>query len=76
MKKNQSNDDYIKLRSEKVRNIIGKMPQSLVWWSVTIITTMLIALSIIALCIKYPYGNGETILQHIVKSARFQNLFP
>lgn len=54
----------IELRSEKVRNIIGEIPPALVRWGIAIIVVIFVILLAIVLCIKYPYGNGETILQH------------
>lgn len=57
---------HIELRSEKVRNIIGEIPPVLVRWGLAIIAIIFIVLLAIALCVKYPYGNGETILQHLM----------
>lgn len=62
MKKNHTK---IELRSEKVRNIIGKVPTSLECWGIVIIIIILFILLSIILFVKYPYSNEETIFQHI-----------
>lgn len=58
--------ERIELRSEKVRNIIGEIPPALVRWGIAIIVIIFVILFAIVLCVKYPYGNGETILQHVL----------
>lgn len=55
----------IELRSEKVRNIIGKIPTSLECWGIIIIIIIILILLSVILFVKYPYSNGETIFQHI-----------
>lgn len=55
----------IELRSEKVRHIIGDIPPTLVRWGIALIVVIFAILLAIVLCVKYPYGNGETIFQHI-----------
>lgn len=63
--KNSNICDRIEPRSEKVRNIIGAIPSLLAYWSIAVIIVILVGL-ILAVCfIPYPYGNGETILQHL-----------
>lgn len=57
---------HIELRSEKVRNIIGEIPPALVRWGIVIIVVIFVILLAVVLCVKYPYGNGETILQHLL----------
>lgn len=57
---------HIELRSEKVRHIIGEIPPALVRWGIAIIVVVFAILLAGVLCVKYPYGNGETILQHIL----------
>lgn len=57
---------HIELRSEKVRNIIGEIPPVLVRWGIAIIVVIFAILLAVVLCVKYPYGHGETILQHIL----------
>jgi len=56
----------IELRSEKVRRIIGEIPPTLVRWGIIIIVVIFAILFAVVLCVKYPYGNGEAILQHIL----------
>lgn len=58
--------ERIELRSEKVRHIIGEIPPALVRCGIAIIALIFIILIIVVLCVKYPYGNGETIFEHIV----------
>lgn len=57
--------NHIELRSEKVRNIIGIIPQSLVYWGIAIITIIFVILMSIIFLVSYPYGAGETIFQHL-----------
>lgn len=64
--KKENTHSHIELRSEKVRNIIGEIPPALVQWGIAIIVVIFAILLAIALCVKFPYGNGETILQHII----------
>jgi len=56
----------IELRSEKVRRIIGEIPPALVRWGIAIIVIVFAILLTVALCVKFPYGHGETILEHII----------
>lgn len=62
----ENTQSRIELRSEKVRNIIGEIPPALVRWGIAIIVIIFAVLLAIVLCVKFPYGNGETILQHIL----------
>lgn len=67
METDKNTHDMIELRSEKVRQLIGEIPPSLVRWGIAIIAIIFMAL-IAAICLlPYPYSNGETILQHISK---------
>lgn len=63
--KTKDTNSKIELRSEKVRNIIGETPPALVRWGIAIIVVIFAILLSVVLCVKYPYGNGETIFQHI-----------
>ena len=56
----------IELRSEKVRKIIGTIPSSLVHWGIAVTAIIFITLMTVAFCAPYPYGEGETILQHLL----------
>lgn len=59
--------DKIELRSEKVRQLIGEIPPSLVRCGIVIIAIVFITL-ITALCLlPYPYSNGESIIQHFIQ---------
>lgn len=61
------NNGNIELRSEKVRKFLGKIPPSLVRWGTVIITVIFLALLATVCLIPYPYSNGESILQHLLK---------
>lgn len=63
-KKNYSSAP-IELRSEKIRNIIGTIPPTLVRWGITIIIIILVILMLVVFIVPYPYGEGETIFQHL-----------
>lgn len=55
-----------RLRSEKVRELLGEIPPSLVKWGTIIVAVVFTAL-IAALCLlPYPYSNGESIIRHIL----------
>lgn len=61
----RSSHERIELRSEKVRKILGEVPNGLVRRGTVIISIIFIML-IGAICfLKYPHGNGETIIEHI-----------
>lgn len=62
---NQSTHDKKELRSERVREILGEIPKGLIRWGTIIICIIFIALLVIVTCLKYPYGNGETIFEYI-----------
>lgn len=58
--------DKIELRSEKVRKILGEVPNKLIRWGIVIIFILFVILLIALSFLKFPYGNGETILEHIL----------
>lgn len=64
-KQTVSQTSGIELRSEKVRNIIGDIPSAPVRWGITVIAVIVAALLIAVFCIRYPYGHGETIFEHL-----------
>ena len=64
-KKNESHDK-IELRSEKVRNLLGEIPPSLVRWGTLIIVAILLVLLLVVCFMPYPHSQGESILQHIL----------
>lgn len=66
-KKEKTEVDRIELRSEKVQEILGAIPNGLVRWGIVVIVLIFVVLVTIALCVEFPYGNGETILQHVFR---------
>ena len=64
IRKNLNSD--IELRSEKVRNLLGEIPSSLVRWGTVIIIDILLILLLVVCFIPYPHSQGESILQHIL----------
>ncbi|MBD5280764.1 MAG: hypothetical protein HDS35_09515 [Bacteroides sp.] len=67
MNSQKINNGNIELRSEKVRKLLGEIPPSLVRWGTVIITVIFLALLATVCLIPYPYSNGESILQHLLK---------
>lgn len=61
------NHDKIELRSEKVRQLIGEIPPSLVRWGIAIIAIVFLALLAAVILIPYPYSECESILQHLLQ---------
>lgn len=57
--------DKIELRSEKVRQILGEVPNKFILWGVAVTCLIFAILILIVLLTKYPYGDGETIFEHI-----------
>lgn len=64
--KNQMSDD-IELRSEKVRDLLGEIPPSLVRWGTVIIVVIFLALILVVCFVPYPHSQGESILKHILQ---------
>ena len=64
MKKERPGD--IELRSEKVRNLLGEIPPSLIRWGTVIIIAIFLALLIVVCFMPYPHSKGESILQHLL----------
>lgn len=70
MEQKEKESDNIELRSEKVRNVIGKVPPRLVSLGTVIITIIVLALAIAFYKIPYPISieaNGEVINQETVQ---------
>ena len=64
MDKKDRQEDNIELRSEKVRNLIGEIPPSLIRWGTAVIVLIFLLL-LTAICfLPYPYSNGESIIRH------------
>lgn len=61
----KSSHDKIELRSEKVRTILGEVPNGLVRRGTVIICIIFIMLLAAVCLLKYPHGNGETIIEHV-----------
>lgn len=55
----------LKLRSEKVRNLLGEIPPALVRWGSLIIVAIFLILLLIVCFVPYPHSQGESILQHL-----------
>lgn len=64
MRKKRPSD--IELRSEKVRNLLGEIPPSLVRWGTVIIVAIFLALLLVVCFVPYPHSKGESILQHLL----------
>lgn len=60
-----SKHDKIELRSNKVRDILGEAPNKFIRWGTAMICLIFAILITVVLCLKYPYGNGESIYEHI-----------
>lgn len=56
----------IELRSEKVRNLLGEIPSSLVRWGTVIIIAVFLILLLVVCFVPYPHSQGESILQHLL----------
>ena len=54
------------VRSEKVRKLLGEIPPSLIRWGPVVLAAIFIALLTAACLIRHPYGNGESILMHML----------
>ena len=66
----QKESDNIELRSEKVRNVIGKVPPRLVSLGTVVITIIVLALAVAFYKIPYPISieaNGEVLNQRTVQ---------
>ena len=55
----------IELRSEKVRNLLGEIPPSLVRWGTVIIVAIFLILLLVVCFMPYPHSQGESIFQHL-----------
>ena len=64
MRKKRPSD--IELRSEKVRNLLGEIPPSLVKWGTVIVVAIFLALLLVVCFVPYPHSHGESILQHLL----------
>lgn len=55
----------IELRSEKVRKLVGSIPATLVRWGMVWMIVVSVLLVAVLVLVPYPYGGGETILEHL-----------
>ena len=60
-------EDNMEIRSEKVRNLVGEMPRSLVIWGIVVIAAVSLALLAAMCLVEYPYSHGESILGHVIE---------
>ena len=66
MKMDKDHHDNIELRSDKVRELLGEIPPSLVRWGTAIIASVFIGLVAAVCLLPYPYSKGESILRHFI----------
>ncbi len=64
--RDKDSHDNIELRSEKVRELLGEIPPSLVRWGTAIIAIVFIGLVAAVCLLPYPYSKGESILRHFI----------
>ena len=55
------------LRSEKVRNLLGEIPPSLVRWGTVIIVAIFLVLLLVVCFMPYPHSLGESIDKRMIK---------
>ena len=70
MEQKEKESDNIELRSEKVRNVIGKVPPRLVSLGTVVITIIVLALAVAFYKTPYPISieaNGEVINQRTIQ---------
>ena len=63
---NKDFDENMELRSEKVRQILGEIPSSLMRWGLVIMAIILLGLILVVCLVPYPYSDGESILRHLL----------
>lgn len=66
MEKKEKDNGSGKLRSEKVRRLIGEIPPSLVRWGIAVTAIIFIGLLAAVCLLPYPYSDGEAILFHLL----------
>lgn len=67
MESSENTNNKIELRSEKVRSFIGEIPPSLIRWGTAVIAVIFLALIAAVCLLPYPYSNGESILEHLLR---------
>lgn len=63
--KTKTDHDRIELRSEKVRELLGEEPAGPLRWGIAVICLIFAVIIAAVMCMDWPYGNGESIFQHI-----------
>ena len=58
--------ENIELRSEKTRRLLGNIPSALTRVGYAVIAIITIAIIAAVCLLPYPYGNGESILGHLL----------
>lgn len=58
--------DETEARSEKVRKLLGEIPPSLMRWGTLVMAVVFAALLAAVCLLPYPYGDGESILMHLL----------
>lgn len=53
-------------RSEKTKKILGHNLSSLLTANIAVFIVVIVALLVCAALIEYPYGQGESILRHLL----------
>ena len=73
MEQKEKESDNIELRSEKVRNVIGKVPPRLVCWGTVIITIILLAFAVVFVRIIV---SNKTLWQQVFGHSLSEYLLP
>lgn len=68
MKKEKQQTSHFELRSEKVRNIVGQVPSSIVRYGITAIGMVLLCLFIVVYFLPYKQVYSGTAIIHCVQS--------
>ena len=75
MEQKERESENIELRSEKVRNVIGKVPPRLVSLGTVVITIIVLALAVAFYKIPYPISidaNGEVAFSKNISAAEWE----
>lgn len=61
-------DKDIYKRSEKVQNLLGQVPPSIIRMSMITMIVIMLTLILVMCLISYPYSDGESIMRHLIKN--------
>ncbi len=61
-------NDKIELSSEKVRNILGEVPNIFIRWGISILCILFVIIIAVVMSFEYPHGHGETIFEHLLNA--------